>query len=96
MTNQMAMLLYLRPEEALHLIEIVERLQSFICIDEKSKVELSLIRKDLFICIYPLSPLSKTKKMVHRILKFSEKCPPFQQEAVEQLTAEFKQIYKST
>lgn len=88
------MLLYLEPEKMVQLNEVLKKLERFMPEGEAQEAALHLIRKDLFDLVYPLSPLSRTRKLAREILNFTEEYMPSDRKAIMGLISAVRDIYK--
>jgi len=88
------MLLYLAPGKTVRLAEVLRRFESFILEGEAPGLALHLIRKDLFDLVYPLSPLSNTRKLASEILDFTEDYLPANKKVIEEFISAMQDIYK--
>ncbi len=91
----MGLLLYLAPGENNYLLEQLQKLEMYLAKTDASASVVPLIRKNLFDLIYPLSPISKTRKLVIEILELTGKNPVIEKIKIIELILLVEEIYPS-
>jgi hypothetical protein len=88
------LLLYLNPEKSNDLKRQLLKLESLVLKKEDSRSTLSSIRKSIFDLIYPLSPISKTRKIIIEILELTGSLAKEQNKIFDLITS-LEEIYPS-
>ena len=88
------LLLYLNPEKSNDLKRQLLKLESHVLKKEDSRSTLPAIRKSIFDLIYPLSPISKTRKIIIEILELTGSLH-MEQNKIYELMISLEEIYPS-
>jgi len=86
-------LLYLNPEKAIRLNELLNDLEDVLLGRSSGSVELHSLRKELYGLVFSLSPLSRTRRLVSEILELTHEKSALQKDNIAVIKSLLRQIY---